>query len=500
MHNIKQVVIAGGGSAGWMTAAALSKLLGEHVNITLVESAQIGTVSVGEATIPQIRQFNQLIGIDENEFLSATSGTFKLGIEFIDWGQIGQQYMHPFGPYGVNLNGIAFHHYWLKSVKNTNPAPILDYCLEGHAAKLNRFDRIVGQTTKGHSTLNYAFHFDAVKYAEFLSTLAIKQGVKHIQGTISQVTIEPSNGHIKDLILDDGQVISGELFIDCTGFKGRLINQALHVGFESWQHWLPCDSAIAIASESLPELKPYTQATAHNAGWQWQIPLQHRVGNGRVFASGFTSAEQQIVQLAAQLPSKAMTEPRQLNWQNGRRLKAWQKNCVAIGLSAGFLEPLESTGLQFIQSAILRLISLFPSCAMAKVDADTYNRYTEQEITAVRDFIICHYKVTKRSDSEFWRYCQHMDVPNTVSERLALFAQNGRLFRENNELFNELSWFSVLHGQGIEPQGYHPLVNSLSDAACEQYMQQIKTMIGQTARSLPMHSEYVARHCRYSKS
>lgn len=497
METINQVVIAGGGSAGWMTAAALSKVLGSNINITLVESANIGTVSVGEATIPQIRQFNQLLGIDENEFLAATAGTFKLGIEFIDWGNISQRYMHPFGPYGVNFNGVAFHHYWLKSQQLGSQTPILDYCLEGKAAMLNQFNRSAGQTTKGPTPLNYAFHFDAVKYAAFLAKRAIADGVKHISADIHDVAINPLTGHISELILADGQTISGELFIDCTGFKGRLISGALHVGFESWQHWLPCDSALAVPSETINNIKPYTKATAHQCGWQWQIPLQHRLGNGRVFASGFSDTQTQTDELLASLPSNAIAEPRLLTWQNGRRLKTWQKNCVAIGLSAGFLEPLESTGLQLVQSAIMRLISLFPSTAFAQADIDTYNRYTEQEIVAIRDFIISHYKVTHRSDSEFWRYCQNMDVPASVEERLRLFSSSGRIFRENSELFNELSWFSVLHGQGIRPQEYHPLVDALDEDTRIHYMQQIQQMIAQTASSLGSHSEYINHHCPY---
>lgn len=498
MQAIKHVVIAGGGSAGWMTAAALKKVFGAKLTISLIESPSIGTVAVGEATIPQIRQFNQLLGIDENAFLAATAGTFKLGIEFLDWGKLKSSYMHPFGPYGVNLNGVQFHHYWLKRKQQGSDCAILDYCLEGCLAKQNKFNRSAGQTTKGPTPINYAFHFDAKRYAQFLQKYALDIGVKHIQGAISKVILNQDTGFIESVALNDDTQIDGELFIDCTGFKGKLISGALHVGFESWRHWLPCDSAIAIAAASIDELKPYTQAKAHKNGWQWQIPLQHRVGNGRVFASEFTDSSSQMDKLLSSLSSTSISEPDQLHWHNGRRLKAWHKNCVAIGLSAGFLEPLESTGLQLVQSAIMRLISLFPSKGFSQVDIDIYNRYTKQEIISIRDFIIAHYKVTQRNDSEFWRYCSAMEIPDSLSERIELFRSNGRIFRENNELFNELSWFSVLHGQGINPQAYHPLVDTLESEQLEQYLIKIKQMINHTAASLTSHSDFIQRHCASS--
>ncbi|MFC4700769.1 tryptophan halogenase family protein [Glaciecola siphonariae] len=498
MQNNKKmnVIIVGGGSAGWMTAAALSHILPQaRYHISLVESHNIGTVSVGEATIPAILEFNQMLGIDEAQFLKFTNGSFKLGIEFRDWYKVGQKYMHPFGPYGVNMQGVPFHHYWLKDKLAGNERPISDYCLEYRAALNNKFCHPQPQSRSALASIKYAYHFDAVKYAEFLCEFALARGVKKIIGDIRDVSQHEGSQDIKALSLNDGHHIEGDLFIDCSGFKGLLIAQTLNVEFEDWREYLPCDSAIAQPSAALESIKPYTISTAHEYGWQWQIPLQHRVGNGFVFSSQFLSKEVAIGKLAKRLPSKALADARQLKWINGKRKLAWKNNCVAIGLSAGFIEPLESTGLQLIQSAIMRLLSLFPDGPCQQADIDTYNRYTDDELWRIRDFIILHYKATERDDSEFWRYCQHMPIPDTLQAKIELYRANGRLFRENNELFNEISWFSVMNGQGIVPKGYHPLVNNLPEQQRQQNLSHIAGAMHEAEQQMPEHQTYLTRYC-----
>lgn len=496
---IRKIVIAGGGSAGWMTAAALSKIVGtQNCEITLVESPAIGTVSVGEATIPQIRFFNSLLGVDENDFVKATKGTFKLGIEFVDWTKVGERYMHPFGPYGSNMNGVPFHHYWLKSYMLGKSTDILDFCVEGKSAKQNRFTRRISNAPAQLASVNYAFHFDAILYAKYLQKFAKANGVKHVEAKIEDVKIRASNGFIDSVSLDNGQELSAELFIDCSGFNGRLIEQALNTGFEDWSHWLPCNKAVAQACESEPEIRPYTISTARQAGWQWQIPLQHRVGNGHVYASKFMSDDEATSVLQNNLPGKPIGEPRMLSWKNGRRRKAWNKNCIAIGLSAGFLEPLESTGLQLVQSAISRLLSLFPDKSFRQADIDTYNENTDFEIERIRDFIIAHYKLNGRQDSDFWRMCQQMDIPDTLQKKLSLYQSSGRIFRENNELFNELSWFSVLNGQGMTPESYHPLIESMPDNELFRHLDTMRQTIADTVQNIPNHSQFIQRNCAAS--
>nr|WP_269468707.1 tryptophan halogenase family protein [Alteromonas sp. ASW11-130] len=491
-----RIVIVGGGSAGWMTASALAKVLPNHLyTITLVESKQIGTVSVGEATIPAIRQFNALLGLDENTFLKATKGTFKLGIEFKDWGTLGSQYMHPFGPYGLPLQGVPFYHYLLKHWQRNGKSSPKDFCLEWTAAKAGKFSRPVANAKNPLVGIKYAFHFDAVAYAATLKQLAISLGVTAIEGEIIHIEQHKPSGDIKHVQLKDERCIEGDLFIDCSGFKGLLIEKVLGVGIEDWRHYLPCDSAIAIPTERLPHTAPYTVSTAREAGWQWQIPLQHRIGNGHVFASDYMSESDAIDLLQQRLPSAQIGEPNRLRWINGYRSSPWQNNCVAIGLSAGFLEPLESTGLQLIQSAIMRLISLFPSRQISDIDRQTYNRYCREEMEQIRDFIILHYKASSRDDTPFWQYCQSMPIPDTMQEKLDLYKSHGRLFREQTELFNEISWFSVLNGQGIVPSHYHPLVDAISEQEVGRYFSGVKHAIQAALAQMPSHDDFIRAKC-----
>ncbi|WP_371193712.1 tryptophan halogenase family protein [Glaciecola sp. SC05] len=492
-----KIVIVGGGSAGWMSAAAFSHILpSEQYAISLVESDSIGTVSVGEATIPAILEFNQMLGINEAEFLAFTHGSFKLGIEFHDWYKKGHQYMHPFGPYGVPMQGIPFHHYWLKDKLRGKEQPLSDYCLEYRAALHNKFCHPQPQSRSALANIKYAYHFDAIKYAEYLSAFSMQRGVNKIKGDIKKVHQQTNSEDIKAVELADGSYIDGDIFIDCSGFKGLLIAQTLKVGFEDWREYLPCDSAIAQPSESLAEIKPYTISTAHDCGWQWQIPLQHRMGNGFVFSSEFLSKEVAINRLAKRLPSKALADARQLKWINGKRKQAWKNNCIAIGLSAGFIEPLESTGLQLIQSAIMRLLSLFPSGRCEPANINTYNRYTDDELWRIRDFIILHYKATERDDSEFWRYCRNMQIPDSLQDKIELYQASGRLFRENNELFNEISWFSVMNGQGLIPRAYHPLANHLEESHRQQNLSHIAGAMREAEQHMPNHKVYLQQYCK----
>ncbi|PCJ50188.1 MAG: tryptophan halogenase [Gammaproteobacteria bacterium] len=496
---LKQIIIVGGGSAGWMTAAALTKVLGcNNYSITVIESDTIGTVSVGEATIPHIRAFNSLLEIDEDDFLKHTHGTFKLGIEFVNWKEMGHSYMHPFGAYGTNMHGVPFHHYWLKSQKIQPKDDLLDYCLEGYAAKKNLFSRPLNYPNTPLTSVNYAFHFDATLYAAYLRTYSEKLGASRIEGIVTQINTNNETGFIESLLLENGALINGDLFIDCTGFKGLLIDGVMESPFEDWSQWLPCNSAIAHASESLPDKKPYTISTAQKSGWQWQIPLQNRIGNGHVYSSDFLNQDDALTTLFSNLPSKPMGEPNFLKWTNGKRKKLWVKNCVAIGLSGGFIEPLESTGLQLIQASIERLLSLFPNKSFQQKDIDIFNENADIELKQIRDFIVLHYKLTTREDSPFWKYCKEMSIPDTLQSKIELYKTNGRVFRENNELFAELSWLSVLSGQGIIPQSYHPLVDNTSTENLHIQLSKMKEVVRLCSKKMPTHAEFITKHCSAS--
>lgn len=491
---IKQVVIVGGGSAGWMTAAALSKVLGDYAEITLVESGDIGTVSVGEATIPQIQLFNKILGIDEKTFVRETEATFKLGIEFIDWRKKGAKYMHPFGVHGTTMDAIPFHHFWLKMRENSKVPDLEEFSLATVAARGAKFMKPANMGNSPLSQINYAYHFDATLYAQFLRRYAESRNVKRIDARISEVELRSDNGFIDSLKLDDERIIKGDLFIDCTGFRSLLIGKALNVKFNDWSHYLPCDRAIAIPSKSSDSLAPYTKSVAQSAGWTWEIPLQHRTGNGYVYPSEFVSDDQAIALLQKKLGDTALGEPNQLRWKTGVREKAWEKNCVAIGLSAGFLEPLESTGLHLIQVAIAKLLGMFPTRDFSSIDRDNFNRQWTEEVEHIRDFIILHYAVTERRDSEFWRYCTSMALPERLAQKIELFKANGRIYREDKELFNETSWLAVMHGQGISPSGYHPLVDVVSEEETLRRLINIKRVIDDSLSVMPLQSEYLKQN------
>ncbi len=498
-HRIKKIVIVGGGTAGWMTAATMAKVLGkDYAEICLIESDQIGTVSVGEATIPQISLFNKILGIDENDFVKKTQATFKLGIEFIDWTKKGGGYIHPFGDHGTNMDAIAFHHYWLKMRQQGKCPDLETYSLAAVAARQGKFMRPKNMGNSPLSQINYAFHFDATLYADYLRNYAIERGVIRTEGKVVDVALRNSDGFIDSILLASGERVSGDLFVDCTGFKALLIEGALKTGFVDWSDVLPCDTAVAIPCKAKDNdvLYPYTQAKAQKTGWIWRIPLQHRVGNGYVYSSKFLSDNDAVDILTKQLEGEPIGKPNFLRWTTGVRKKGWNKNCIAIGLSAGFVEPLESTGLHLIQSAISKFMGLFPHQGFSQIDIDTYNAQSETELEYIKDFIVLHYKVTDRDDSEFWRYCQNLKVSDRLQAKMALYQGNGHIYRENNELFNETSWLSVMHGQGLQPKGYHPLVDVCSDEEIARRLQHIHDVIQKSAEVMPGQKAYIRKHCQ----
>lgn len=491
--SIKRVVIAGGGTAGWMAAALLSKTLGRVLDITLIESDEIGTVGVGEATIPPLVLYLRLLEISEQEFMAATQATFKLGIAFENWRDLKKNYIHSFGTTGTDHWAAGFQHFWLRDRQRGSSVPYGDYCLELRAAQKSRFAHLPKQG------LNYAFHLDATLFAGFLRSFSEKLGVKRVEGKIAEVKTDAASGYIESVALESGQEIAGDLFIDCTGFRGLLIEQTLHTGYEDWSHWLPCDSAVALQTESNIKAIPYTRSIAHHAGWQWRIPLQHRVGNGLVYCSRYLSDEQATSFLVKNVVGAHVSKPRVLKFRTGRRLKNWNKNVVALGLASGFLEPLESTSIHLIQRGIIRLTQMFPHNGIRQSEMDEYNRQSLVEIERIRDFIILHYKVTEREDSPFWQYCRSMQVPESLAHRIQMFQETGRVFWTDGELFHENSWIQVMLGQGIMPEQYHPAADVLSDAELTRFLAGIKERVEKMVEGMPDHEAYVRQYCKAAK-
>jgi len=493
---LRRIVIVGGGTAGWMSAAALAKLLGQPYELCLVESDEIGIIGVGEATIPHIRAFNEALGIDEDEFLRATQGSFKLGIEFVDWGARGERYIHGFGKVGRELGAVPFHHYWLRLRREGRAGELGDYSINTAAPRECKFLRPRPDMAESPlADIGYAYHFDASLYARFLRHHAEQRGVQRIEGRIEQVLRHADDGRIKGLRLASGELVEGDFFIDCSGMRALLIEQTLKAGYEDWSHWLPCDRALAVPSAAAAPLLPYTRSTAHAAGWQWRIPLQHRVGNGHVFSSRFIGEDEARSTLLAQLDGAPLAEPRLVKFLTGRRKEFWKLNCVAVGLASGFMEPLESTSIHLIQSAVTRLIQFFPHAGLEAVEIAEYNRQTQFEYERIRDFIILHYKASTREDSEFWRYCRHMQVPDTLRHKIELFRANGRLFREGTELFTEMSWLQVMVGQSLLPAGYHPFVDQRPLAEVQAMVDDTRSVIQRCVAVMPGHAEFIAAHC-----
>ncbi len=495
-HRIRKIVIVGGGTAGWMTAAAMAKLLGcDFADITLVESDDIGIVGVGEATIPQIGIYNRMLGLDEDEFVRKTQGSFKLGIQFVDWGRKGHTYFHPFGPFGVDMEGVSFHAYWQRLHLAGDPHRLEDYSLQAVAAAENRFMRAIDAGRSPLSRIAYAFHFDAGLYARFLRGFAEERGVVRREGKIVDVEQRAEDGFIQAVKLESGERIEGELFIDCSGFRGLLIEQTLKTGYEDWTRWLPCDRAAAVPCESVPDFTPYTRSTARDAGWQWRIPLQHRTGNGYVYSSDHISDDQAAETLLANLDGKPLADPRFLRFVTGRRKQAWVKNVVAIGLASGFIEPLESTSIHLIQSGVAKLMQMFPDKRFEPADRERFNRMTQVETEQVRDFIILHYHLTERDDTPFWDRCRTMDVPDSLKEKYRLFEGYGRIFRENDELFNDTSWMAVMVGQGLKARGYDPVADVLSLDETRARLAEIRRVMRTSADYMPLQTEFIRNNC-----
>jgi tryptophan halogenase len=485
---VRRVVIAGGGTAGWMVAAGLSKVLGKRLDIKLVESDEIGTVGVGEATIPTLLNYHSLLDINEREFMAATMATFKLGISFESWRNVNENYIHSFGMTGTDHWTAGFQHFWMKGRERGLAGDYGDYCLELKAAQENRFAHLP------RNGMNYAYHMDASRYARFLRTLSENHGAKRIEGKIAKVNTDPASGHITSLLLDSGSEIEGDLFIDCTGFRALLIGQTLGVEYADWSHWLFNDSAIAIQTDATGPALPMTRSIAHHAGWQWRIPLQHRMGNGVVFSSRYIDDDDAKSILMSSIVGKPLVDPRFIRFKPGHRYQTWKGNCVAIGLSSGFLEPIESTSIHLIQRGIVRLMQLFPSEGISQHDIDEFNAQANQEIEHIRDFIVLHYKVNNRGDA-YWRDAREMPVTPSLQHRIDLFRDTGRVFRVPNELFAENSWIQVMLGQGIMPRTHHQTADLMGDAELAAFLNGIRDNISRTVAQLPPHQAYVEQYC-----
>lgn len=492
MHKI---LIVGGGTAGWMTAALFGKLFQGLYDIELVESEAIGTVGVGEATIPAIKKFNELLALDEAEFMRRTQGTFKLGIQFVDWWKKGQSYIHGFGVIGQDWEWLRCHQYWLRANERGRARDFADYSINTAAALANKFMHAradMGESPIGH--IAHAFHFDASLYARYLRAFAEQHGVKRTEGRIVDVQSREDGG-IESVTLEGDRTIAADLFIDCSGFRALLIEQTMKTGYEDWSHWLPCDRAMAVPCTRVAPLTPYTRSTAHESGWQWRIPLQHRTGNGLVYSSRHIDDDAAEKLLLANLDGAQLADPNRLRFTSGKRRKAWNRNCVALGLAGGFLEPLESTSIHLVQSAAIRLVRLLPGAGFDQANIDEFNRQTDFEWERVRDFIVLHYWATERDDSEFWRYCRNMELPDTLQRKIDLWRANGRIFREDEELFSEESWIQVFLGQGIVPRSNDPLVAIKSDPQIEQYLGNIAATIERCVEVMPAHDDYVRKYC-----
>ena len=492
--SVTKVVIAGGGTAGWLAAAAMSSQLGKLLDITLIESDEIGTIGVGEATIPPIRVFHKLLQIDEQEFMRATAATFKLGISFENWARKGDQYIHSFGRNGKSTWMCEFHNFWLRSLELGIQSELGDYCFELQAARADKF------AISQQAEINYAYHFDAGQYAKFLRRFAEGFGIRRVEGKIREVRQHGESGYIESLVLQSGQVVEGDLFIDCTGFRGLLIEQTLKTGYEDWSGWLPCDSAAAVQTELVAPAPPYTRSIAHDSGWRWCIPLQHRVGNGLVFSGQHLGDEAAKEELLRAIDGKPITAPRVLKFQTGRRKQVWNKNVVALGLASGFIEPLESTSIHLMMIGVTRLLQLFPFVGVNQALVDQYNEVARSEMEKTRDFIVLHYHATERDDTPFWRHCRDMPIPDSLAHRIELFRESAYAFQGADELFRVDSWSQVMLGQRITPRSYHPATRLLSQQDLTKFLADYRSAIKQTVARMPVHQEFVNQYCRASNN
>ncbi|RZM36163.1 MAG: tryptophan 7-halogenase [Sphingomonas sp.] len=492
MKRVQRLVILGGGTAGWMTAAALSATFGDLLQISVLESDAIGTVGVGEATIPTIHWFNQLIGLDEAAFVAATQASFKLGIEFVDWARPGARYFHPFGRYGVDLGPVPFHQHWLRAKADGLEQPLAAYSLAAQLAAAGRFAKPVDNPRSILSTLGYAYHFDAGLYAGHLRALSEKRGVVRYEGLLRDIERDPVTGFVTALTSERGDRLDGDLFVDCSGFRALLIGETMTSRFEDWSHWLPCDRAVAVPCASTRATTPFTRSTLRPAGWQWRIPLQHRTGNGYVYASSFVSDDEATATLLANLDGEALADPRMLRFTAGFRREAWRGNVVAIGLASGFLEPLESTSIHLIQSGIAKLITLFPDAACDPALARQYNTLLARDMDGIRDFLILHYHATQGHGAPLWQHARTMALPDALVDKMAQYRRAGRLMLSPDELFREASWLAVMEGQGVSAQGHAPLADTLDAAINRRQLEQVEAIVARAVPTLPLHDEAIA--------
>lgn len=488
-NQLRRIVIAGGGTAGWMAAAAIARTMGHAVDLTLVESDAIGTIGVGESTIPPLVTYNRLLGVNEAEFMRATQATFKLGIEFENWKEDGHRYFHSFGATGKDHWSAGFQHFWMHGRTKGYDQSYDDYCLELKAAHAGKFAHLPDDR------MNYAYQLDSSLYAAFLRRMAEADGTKRVEGRIVNVELDGENGHISSLRLESGERIAGDIFIDCSGFRALLIEGALHAGYDDWTHFLLCDAAIAMQTASVRPPVPYTRAIAHDAGWQWRIPLQHRAGNGIVYCSRYLDRDAALDRLLTSIEGEKLTEPNFIRFTTGARRQQWYRNCIAVGLSGGFMEPLESTSIHLIQRAVLRLIRMLPLREVSERDIAEFNEQQMADMFQIRDFLILHYKATERRDSPFWRQCASMDIPDSLHQKIELFRETGRVFRKNEELFAENSWVQVMMGQGIMPQSYHPVATKLRDDELEKLLSTLRESVARTVENLPEHHAYISHYC-----
>ncbi len=495
-NRIRSIVIVGGGSAGWMAAASCARFLKPlGCRIELVESEEIGSIGVGEATIPPVMDFIRVLGIDENDLIRKTQATFKLGIQFQDWVRPGHTWCHPFGQTGFDIDGVPFGAYWMKERLAGKAGRIEEYSLQAQAAEHGKFMRPVQAPNSPLERITYALHFDAILFARYLRGYAETRGVIRTEGRVVSAVQRSTDGYIEKLVLENGKTVEGDLFIDCSGFQGVLIEQALQTGYEAWNKWLPCDRAAAVPVRQTRAPATYTLSKALDAGWQWRIPLQHRTGNGYVYCSEFVSDEEALETLKAHADGEEMNDPLLIRFTTGRRNRFWNKNVVALGLASGFLEPLESTSIHLVQRGLALLFRLFPDRNFEPADRDRYNAMLIHEFERVRDFLILHYTTNERDDSAFWRYCKTIPQTDSLKEKLELFRGYGRILREDSDLFPVQSWLYLYAGQGIIPRRHDPLADTLDPAVIATTLENIKNVVGECARAMPTHQEFIAKNC-----
>lgn len=492
---INKIAIAGGGTAGWMVASSLKQFFSHQVDVELIESPNIPTVGVGEATIPTLRRFYQGLGMRDVDVMSATGATCKLGIQFNDWAVKGSQFIHPFGLYGQDIQGVEFHHYWTKLKLQGKAKPFGEYSLGVALAENNKFTLPSPNPPSPLSVFDWALHLDAAKFAAHLQAYAIDRGVQHTRADITQVLRCDETGNITELQLADGACVAADLFIDCTGFQSLLLGKALGVSYRDWSEWLKCDSAWAVQSHASEAPVPYTKVNAKEAGWTWCIPLQHRNGNGHVYSSAYVSDEHALKALTDSISGALVAEPKKLSFKAGCREQFWSKNCVAIGLSAGFLEPLESTSIALVQTAIEKIKTLLAGRWMSDSIVNEFNQTTALEYERVRDFLILHYKLTRRTDTEFWRDCASMEIPDSLKHKLDLFKSSGYVVNYRWEMFHQPSWLAILYGFDVIPESYHSRVDTIDDTSVVAGLEKIRQAVRGSLADVPSHTQFIDEYC-----